>query len=177
MAAPQPPPEVHASSAVLNTPVSTRFFPTYGTEEFVQQCGYTSQYRNNELNCTFLVRPPPDSGEGISHWIPQIVAAHLYAQQTGCALYFDYGPDINIQQVLQPFPVLESSQFQPTNWTLPEGFDSICNETVSPSCFLPRPTFGGLKSLEYFEDSLNMTLAPVPDYRFAYKYSRDFFEK
>lgn len=87
-----------------STPLSTRFFPTYGTQKFLQQCGWAARRTNIHRNCTFLVRPPTDMEEGISHWISQVVSGHHYAQQTGCSLYFDYGPNIDIQQVVTPFP-------------------------------------------------------------------------
>jgi len=162
--------------AEISTPISTRFFPTYGTDEYFQQCGWTSQKSDrSKRDCTFLVRPKPETAEGISHWIPQIVAGHLLAQQTGCNLYFDYGPNISIQQVLTPFPIMDSTDFQPFNWTVPSGF--VCNETESSTCFLPRPNYAGIKHIEHYENVLNMNLSEVPDYRSVYRYSRDYFLK
>ena len=147
----------------ITIPLSTRFFPTYGTKEFFEKCAWTATTRHQlNANCTFLVRPKPETNEGISHWIPQIVAGHFLAQQTGCNLYFDYGPGINVHRVIMPFPSVD--KFQPINWTVPSNFD--CNETGhSPTCFLPRPSYVGIKSIDYIEDTLNMSVAAVPDYR------------
>ena len=91
---------------------STRFFPTYGTNKFARQCGWTNSWKiDNERNCTFLARPWPGTNERLSDWVPQIVSGYLLAIQKGCRLYFDYGEGIDIHQVLTP---LSSS----INWTV-----------------------------------------------------------
>ena len=165
--------QVKTDNVKITTPVSTRFFPSYGTQEFFQQCDWAAQRSDIIRNCTFLVRPPPDMDEGISHWISQIVSGHHLAQQTGCSLFFDYGPDIDIQQVLTPFPTMDG--FQAVNWTAPVGFD--CNGTYPSACFLPRPAYSLTKALEYYEDTLNMNLSAIPNYRTAYRVSPDYFRQ
>lgn len=137
-AAPNRPPKTG-----ITIPLSKRFFPTYGTKEFFEKCAWTASTRQLNANCTFLVRPKSETSEGISHWIPQIVAGHFLAQQTGCSLYFDYGPDIDVHQVLMPLPAVD--KFHPINWTVPSDFN--CNETGhSPTCFLPRPSYAGKRA-------------------------------
>ena len=51
-AAPNRPPKTD-----ITIPLSTRFFPTYGTKEFFEKCAWTAATRQLNANCTFLVRP------------------------------------------------------------------------------------------------------------------------
>ena len=92
----------------ITTPITTRFFPTYGTPEFFQQCRWTARRQTNN-NCTMLARPNPQTNEGISNHFAEIVSGHMIAQQKGCLFYFDYGPEVDIEKVLIPFPVIEES--------------------------------------------------------------------
>jgi len=153
----------------ITTPVSTRFFPTYGTNAFFRQCGWTTQRSKKHSNCTFLARPNPQTNEGISDWIPQIVSGHLMAQQKGCQLLFDYGDNVDMDEVLTPFPVLESVRsagYQPINWTVPSDFD--CPQNKHPrTCFRTTEDYrNGINFQKIIDDLGPMSL--IPSYRFTY---------
>lgn len=99
--------EANSNTQKITTPVSTRFFPTRGTDAFFQQCNWTfDRASTTNKNCTFLARPNLKSNEKISDWISQIVSGHLMALQKGCRLLLDYGESVNVSQVLTPFPVM-----------------------------------------------------------------------
>ena len=93
------------------------------------QCEWTNSWKiDNERNCTFSVRPWPDTNEGLSDWVPQIVSDYLLAIQKGCRLYFHYREGIDIHQVFTP---LSSS----INWTVPDGLcvTSGASKPVKPT--------------------------------------------
>ena len=149
-----------------------RRFPKYGTTAFSHQCPWTEPKTDKNLNCTFLARPSPNSGEGISNWVAQIVTAHLLAQQTGCNLLFDYGPDINIHEVLTPISNLDS--VHPTvNWRVPPGFD--CEE--DHRCFIAGDVYNK-QNVKYIEDAIGVqNMVPVPNYRHAYRLDTNYFAR
>ena len=99
--------------------------------------------------------------EGISDWIAQTVSGHLLARQKGCNLYLDYGPDVDIHQVLTP-----SSN---NNWTVPDGFD--CNN--NKHYFRTQPDYRNGIALEFLERRLGH-LSMIPNYRFAYHGATNF---
>jgi len=149
----------------ISTPVSTRFFPTYGTDEFFQQCGWTSQKGDENSNCTILARPNPRTPEGISDWIPQIVSGHMIARQKACNLFFDYGDNVDIEQILLPFPAMESAtHYRPINWRAPSGFECQSDK----NCFCTEPDYHNGVALEKLGDKLGH-LSQIPSYRFAYQ--------
>ena len=142
----------------VTSQVSTSRVPEYefGTEEYSRRCGWNA-YRGNTENCTFLSRPAPNSTEGISHWVAQVVSAYLLAQQAGCNIIFDYGPGIDISQVMS----LNSH-----DWTVPDGYD--CR--LDPRCFQIDKGHPNRMDLDNIAQALDQDepLAAVPHYRFAY---------
>lgn len=96
-------------------PVGERF-PPFGTDAFRRRCGWALAARRPAArtaggggngtaaggNCTLLVRPHNESGEGIAQWTSSIVSAHLHAVQIGCALRIDYGVGLDVARVLVP---------------------------------------------------------------------------
>lgn len=153
-------------------PVKDRRFPMYSTAAFSRQCPWTEQKADKNLNCTFLARPSPNGGEGISDWLSQIVVGHLLAQQTGCSLLLDYGPVINIHEVLTPISNLDSVH-PPINWRVPSGFD--CER--DPRCFVAGP-FYNRQSLKEIENAIGVeNLSPIPCYRHAYKLDTKYFSR
>jgi hypothetical protein len=146
-------------------PVKARRFPIFGTESFATQCSWTRPNTDENLNCKFLARPPPNGGEGISNWVSQIVKGHLLAQQTGCNLLFDYGPDISIHDVLTPNTV-----FDHINWRVPSGFD--CERE---RCFVAGLVYNK-QNLKEIESAFGVeNPQPVPSYRSAYKLDKSYF--
>ena len=139
-------------------------FPKYGTKEFARQCNWTIQAMPQELSCTIWARPNPVGHEGISHWTSDIVTGYLLARLARCNFLMDYGPGVNINEILTPATSPSSgSASQPLNWTVPTGFDckrqpsdKICVEYPSPSV----------------RRTLKKSLPKVPTYRFAYRMDR-----
>jgi len=132
-------------------------FPEYNSLEFSKQCGWALPNSSITRNCTFLVRPTSNDGEGISLWVSLIAQAHQLAQQAQCNLVFDYGPGIDVSSVLSP-----SSSW---NWTVPTNFQcrDRCYHWLSPSRS-PRV------SLETISKQEGQPVATVPLYRYAYNF-------
>jgi hypothetical protein len=154
----------------ITTPITTRFFPTYGTREFFQQCRWTARRQTNN-NCTILARPNPQTHEGISNHFAEIVSGHMLAQQKGCLFYSDYGPDVDIEKVVTPFPVIEAEpaqdggySYQPHQWIPPPDFD--CQKRQQ--CFLTQADYQNGVSLQRLQQELGH-LSQIPSYRFAYQ--------
>lgn len=99
-------------------------FPKYESPEFEQQCNWTipSSTDREDPPCSILVRPPVKSNEGVADWASQITRGFMQARQAGCKVIFDYGVDVDISQVLEPFPSVHSV----LNWTVPH--EVKCNE-------------------------------------------------
>lgn len=117
------------SEARHTTP--SRRFPNYGTTAFAQQCNWTLKPMPLEPNCTIWATPHPTSNEGISEWASNVVKTYLQAKLFDCRFLIDYGPHIDIHQVLMPISDLRSGYASPAmNWTVPSGFDCSrrCNK-------------------------------------------------
>ena len=150
----------HQSSTSISPPKAAgpqRRFPQYGTAEFSRQCNWTV-YRGNTRNCRFLARPAPR--EGIGFWIPQIVAGHMLAQQAGCDISFDYGPGVDLTEILLP-PFRHE-----WNWTISHDYE--CE--TDPRCFdiVTMSSYNYRKQLDGIAGTIGTSLAGVPFYRFAY---------
>jgi hypothetical protein len=141
-------------------------FPLHGTAQHSEHCAWitTRLNKNDDKNCTLLVRPSAKETQGISQWMIDVATFHLYSLQAGCRLLFDYGPDVEISKIVAP---------NMQNWTVPHGFD--CKP---PSCQM-------LQSHSELEQSLGISLAKVPLFRYAYSperfggiklYSEDFID-
>jgi len=144
------------SSGRSHRPSSIRSrFPKFGTPEFSRQCNWTFLPQSDD--CTFFVRPKPESTEGISDWISAITKGYLLAKQAGCRLLLDYGPGVDVQGVLSLQSTLDSS----SNWLVPVDFD--CKE--EERCFRVGYPGGTPESWEYH----GKDLALVPAYRFVYQ--------
>jgi hypothetical protein len=90
---------------------------------------------------------------------------HLFAQQTGCKLLFDYGPNISIHDVLTP-----NTDFDHVNWRVPSGFD--CERE---RCFLVGTVYNK-QSLKEIGSALGVeNLQPIPYYRHAYTLDKNYF--
>ena len=117
-----------AASSHIQTKQRARF-PKYGTEEFTRQCNWTlpTLQDTTDRPCAYLVRPPVRSNEGIADWASQITKAYIEAKQVGCKVFFDYGLDVDISQVLTPFP---GHDFH--NWTVPDWVEcnAMCQMSV-----------------------------------------------
>jgi len=139
------------------TTFESRRFPKYGTNEFAQQCNWTlHQNKQDEPDCTLLVRPLPKGHEGIAQWISMAASGHIAAIQTGCRLLMDYGDAVDIHQVLTPVS---------TDWTIPaDGFEcSNANRCYNVSPFTLSPP-----NARQIGTRLGKKLVVVPTYRFAY---------
>ena len=150
-------------------PKLSRRFPKFGTPEFAQLCNWTKQPVSLERNCTLWARPSPESHEGISKWISDIIRSHLQAKLRGCHLLIDYGPDVDIHQVITPIQNTHSgSASLAMNWTVPSGFD--CSPYLSwRSC---------MESYKYSPIQLKtLRLPQLPDYRFAHRAEMRFWLK
>lgn len=80
-------------------------------------------------------------------------------QGDGCQLMFDYGPNVDINQVLVP-------NRADNNWTIPRGYTSFCNGT---NCSEPR--MSSLPRKKRTTKMLTELRKKVPRYRSAYKNS------
>ena len=110
-------------------------FPQYGTLEFSKICSWNANAHvdaDSQPDCTFLVRPLPSSNEGVSAFMSEVAAAYIYGLQLDCRLLLDYGPGVDVGQVVEPVDDLSRN-----NWTVPHGFD---NCVLSNGCFqVARP--------------------------------------
>lgn len=144
-------------ATTTNTTTSLpRRFPIYGTAEFSNQCAWTD-YKGNTGNCTLLARPDTGQHEGISDWISLVVGTHILAQQAKCDLYFDYGPEIDMSQILTSFP---NSQ----NWTVPTGWWAQPNKRS-----FQRTHLDTAMNVELLGKTLGTPLMYTPSYRFTYR--------
>ena len=124
--------------------------------DFAKQCAWALPDLSITRNCTFLVRPTPNDGEGISLWVSLIAQAHLLAQQAQCDLVFDYGPDIHVSSVLSP-------NLSSWNWTVPTNF------TCRDGCYhWKSPSHSPRVSVETISQQQHTSIATVPLYRYAY---------
>lgn len=145
------------NSRLPNTNETTlRRFPEYGTAAFSRLCGWT-EYKEKRGNCTFLLRPKSGQNEGISDWVCEITTNLLYAQQAGCDLLFDYGPGIDISQVLTPFP-------DSRNWRVPRGFHCLPER----QCF-DMFRYRDPHKVEALGEILGKPLIYAPSFRFTYR--------
>ena len=143
-------------------------FPKYGTAEFAEQCNWSLFPSRDETNCTVLARPQPDEFQGLAKWISQIVSGHILARQAACKLLFDYGQDVNIHEIITPFPSFNlSTGIQPMNWSTPSGFECFHeNRCVSA----PEYFVNTKHALTTIGTRLGgKTIASIPWYRFAAK--------
>lgn len=141
-------------------------FPSYGTPEYAAVCPWVTvssahdpnhQTDQKDVNCTFLVRPPPNSNEGVSAWVADVVAGHLQVSQTSCRFKIDYGAnDMDLASIVVP-PQKE----QYLDWTTPHNF--TCDPTHH--CYTNQE---GVAKWEK-EQQQQQPLAKVPQYRRAYK--------
>eukprot|EP00521_Asterionellopsis_glacialis_P007199 CAMPEP_0195288408 /NCGR_PEP_ID=MMETSP0707-20130614/5086_1 /TAXON_ID=33640 /ORGANISM="Asterionellopsis glacialis, Strain CCMP134" /LENGTH=447 /DNA_ID=CAMNT_0040348275 /DNA_START=12 /DNA_END=1355 /DNA_ORIENTATION=- len=132
-------------------------FPAYGTEEFEEQCKWTTIVGDNpshqDPKCIYFLTPKPT--EGISSWIAYIAEAYIIARLKGCKLLFQYEPGVDMKQVITPF-----GDHQLNNWTVPEGFK--CNN--ENNCTVAGNTFKLPREL-------------LPHYRFAYLMEKYFVRR
>ncbi len=151
------------SSTVEQMNLFSGRFPHYGTASFHRQCKWT-EYKGRTGNCTLFLRPIPGGSEGISDWIAQIVTTHIYAQQAGCDLVFDYGPGTDVSPVIMPFT-------GSLDWSVPSNFSC----TQKSRCFAMQQyrvsSPGRIKALG---NDLGSPLAYAPSMRFAYHSAKHF---
>ena len=146
------------SHAVIRNKQKRQRFPKYGTEEFARQCNWTVPGpHDTDPTCSFLVRPPVRSNEGIAAWASQITRAYMQARQVGCKVVFDYGVDVDISQVITPF---SNPKDQIHNWTVPS--DVVCDTTCQTSVMHRLGNWS-----KHPED--------VPNYRHFFTFSSDFY--
>jgi len=141
-------------------------FPKYGTEEYAKQCPWvlSSKDKNHHFNnCSFYAGPSAGSGEGIAQWIAQVTAGFMLAQQANCHYYVDYGPVVDLTQVLRPAG--------PHNWTAPTGMDPRTCYKDKQHCALVGATGAEIDdSLGRISADLGLEqhLVSVPYYRYFY---------
>eukprot|EP00562_Extubocellulus_spinifer_P000976 CAMPEP_0178483246 /NCGR_PEP_ID=MMETSP0696-20121128/7136_1 /TAXON_ID=265572 /ORGANISM="Extubocellulus spinifer, Strain CCMP396" /LENGTH=406 /DNA_ID=CAMNT_0020110759 /DNA_START=205 /DNA_END=1425 /DNA_ORIENTATION=- len=129
-------------------------FPKHGTPDFSKQCNWTAPDVNGP-DCTFIVRPSQKDGEGITKWISAIASAYILARQAGCKLQFDYGPHVDIRQVLTPLGSTKVSNSATSEYW----------EHCSKNCFRLAGGVGD-RSLARFGDRLGRKpFARPPNYR------------
>ena len=135
--------------------LDSRRFPKYGTPFFEQTCNWTTTVPQNDADCTILVRPKPTHHEGIADWAANIVQGYILAQlKGGCRLLMDYGPAVDLSQVITP----HMHGFH--NWTVPVGYDCTIQKN---HCTRQQHKGTQLQSNETLDTFL------LPHYRHAYK--------
>lgn len=129
-----------------------RRFPRYGTPEFTEQCSWTMIAPVTQ-DCTLMLTPNSNENEGLAQWVTKVVAGLISSKlkRGGCQFIMDYGPGVEIEQVVASHP--GSSH----NWTVPIGF--TCEP---PNCSQPRGPKNRIKKGR-------PTHLMVPDYRPAYR--------
>lgn len=134
---------------------SSRRFPRYGAAEFARQCNWT-KYAPEDNNCTLLLRPKTDENEGLADWVSRVVSGHISAKMRGCQFYIDYGPEVDVQQVLTPYKSEEGA----LDWTVPPEF-----KCTAPKCE---------QVLKQKMLSKTSVIPPrlAPNYRYAYQHHR-----
>eukprot|EP00545_Synedropsis_sp_CCMP1620_P000550 CAMPEP_0119016388 /NCGR_PEP_ID=MMETSP1176-20130426/12511_1 /TAXON_ID=265551 /ORGANISM="Synedropsis recta cf, Strain CCMP1620" /LENGTH=526 /DNA_ID=CAMNT_0006969771 /DNA_START=57 /DNA_END=1637 /DNA_ORIENTATION=- len=144
-------------------------FPTFGTGEFIRQCPWTLSKPSNKGACTILARPPPTSGEGVSQWTAIVVAGHMMAQQSGCRFLLDYGPNVTVTQVLEPFA-------GSIDWRMPSDYN--CSD-LQNNCHISSGSYIDKNTLEAFGEISNngdKKMAAIPNFRSSYRYSVDYVQ-
>jgi len=155
-------------------PLASRRFPKFGTTGFEKKCSWATQPTPLQPKCTLLARPKPAEWEGISQWASDGVESFILAKLIGCEFFMDYGPGINVHEVLIPVSTRHSgTTSQPLNWTVPADLDCewkppknkciICeSHPLGPS---PVPSL------------MNVTVPKLPKYRFTYERSERYLNK
>jgi len=142
--------------------VVSRRFPRYGSHEVARRCSWTMQPLALEQKCTILARPMPRDKEGMSQWVSDVVKAHLQARLLGCKLLIDYGPSVQLHEVLTPAPDLPGGTASDhLNWTVPSGFECLWQPPEKRCIEYPASSV---------ETILNISLPRIPTYRFAFGY-------
>lgn len=158
----QPHPVASASNSSQTSTItvqSSRRFPRFGTPEFLEKCNWTFSSALEPKGCTSVLRPRETETEGIASWIFNMLEGYILTklQGDGCQLMFDYGPNVDINQVLVP-------NRADNNWTIPSGYTSFCNGT---NCSEPR--MSSLPRKKRSTKMLTELRKKVPRYRSAYK--------
>jgi len=155
-------------------PLAARRFPKFGTREFAKQCSWTTQPTPMEPKCTLLARPRPAEWEGISQWVADDATTFILAKLIGCEFFMDYGPGINIHEVLIPVSTRNpGSTSQPLNWTVPADFE----------CEWKPPEKKCIQRANHEEGpspvalAMNISLPELPKYRFAYERKERYLNK
>ena len=158
-------PSQRQASTYEATPASRHPQFVYSTPEFKQTCSWTYHNGNVRKPCQFLVRPMPNSGEGIAQWVSSVAHGYIYSVQSGCSLVIDYGPTVEVDKVWSPPASLQVGQ----SWVNTPGMEC----TDEKNCLAV-----GMKeaaSIQSFLDTKlpgsTARLAEVPNYRMAYSRS------
>lgn len=135
-------------------------FPAYGTDEFAKRCPWTLSNASN--NCVILARQDPTAGEGLSQWAAIVAGGHMMALQTGCRFLLDYGPNVAVTDITEPF----STQ---VDWRVPPGYKcGLPKCQISPGMYAHKPVLQVTEELAGLKEN---QLAAIPSYRSSYRYS------
>eukprot|EP00978_Attheya_sp_CCMP212_P015858 scaffold40990_cov56-Attheya_sp.AAC.2 len=147
----------------VSSPRPSRRFPLFGTPEFTQKCPWVIQTHNNKFDCIVFIQPRKGGNEGIAEWVDLIAKGFIYATLKGCQLVLNYGPIVDVSQVLSPV----SPRW---NWTVPQNAECIQSQILI--CTPPhkiefhRLDVNKTKDSNVVEHKEYMT---TPSYRHAFK--------
>jgi hypothetical protein len=169
-------------------------FPHFGTKAFRNTCPWIHDKSlpwKRRYNCTILARPPPNSGEGLSSWVAQVVSGFIMARQAGCSFRMDYGPGVAVHTVLEtsrPNQILtnnegegrddEGTDIRQENWVVhdPDSFTCLAKD----GCFLAQFQYNdqNMWTILEIQNAINASypLAYIPCLRHAYSTSEPYFK-